>query len=416
MAETPEQRIQTLEKHLSSQPRSPLFAQLAGYYLEAGRAQEALTLCDTGLAYYPFFATAHLIKGKTLLELNMRSEARREFEFVHQMLPHNEAVSRLLAEIPASPDESLTTVEPSVETAKPVQEEPAPPVSAEPPPAEAAADQWMSQFTETPAAPGDGAAAEPPPVPVEAAQAPQVEAVEDPFSGLSATEPEIMQPAETAPEMPIAVEETGEPFEQFVDRKRGELFGLENSMSLEDYLGSGNGTIQSLGEPSVEEPPAEDPFSTLDASQPQAAADEAPMDPFAALTQDSGAETFGQTSTPTESSEDPFAQLRQTSESAPAEEPKDQIEELAEKLKGAKKMTPVINLSDRTPVSPSESETPAGTGFVTPTLAEIYAKQGWYDDAIKAYKTLALNKPADKEKYEARILELENLKQQQENK
>ena len=58
----------------------------------------------------------------------------------------------------------------------------------------------------------------------------------------------------------------------------------------------------------------------------------------------------------------------------------------------------------------SEQDTPTGIGFVTPTLAEIYAKQGWYDDAIKAYKTLAHNKPAEKERYEKRILELEEMK------
>jgi len=50
---------------------------------------------------------------------------------------------------------------------------------------------------------------------------------------------------------------------------------------------------------------------------------------------------------------------------------------------------------------------------VTPTLAEIYAKQGWYDDAIKAYRALAVSKPAEKEKFESRIKELEELKKQQ---
>jgi hypothetical protein len=51
-------------------------------------------------------------------------------------------------------------------------------------------------------------------------------------------------------------------------------------------------------------------------------------------------------------------------------------------------------------------------GFVTPTLAEIYAKQGWFDDAIKAYKVLARNKPGEKARFEKRIEELEKLKNQ----
>jgi hypothetical protein len=97
----------------------------------------------------------------------------------------------------------------------------------------------------------------------------------------------------------------------------------------------------------------------------------------------------------------------------PATPAPDQIGELAEKLKTPKKITPVINFSEKETRKASEAGTDAGSGFVTPTLAEIYAKQGWYDDAIKAYKTLALNKPEEREKYEQRIAELEELKGKQ---
>jgi hypothetical protein len=89
------------------------------------------------------------------------------------------------------------------------------------------------------------------------------------------------------------------------------------------------------------------------------------------------------------------------------------IENLAEKLQSAKKITPVINLSTKATIPASESDTPASTGFVTPTLAEIYAKQGWYEDAIKAYRTLCINKPGEKDRFEKRIAELEELKKQQ---
>ena len=86
------------------------------------------------------------------------------------------------------------------------------------------------------------------------------------------------------------------------------------------------------------------------------------------------------------------------------------IEELTNKLQSAGKITPVINFAQKETPAASEQDTPAGMGFVTPTLAEIYAKQGWFDDAIKAYRTLARNKPAEKERYEKRIAELEELK------
>jgi len=214
--------------------------------------------------------------------------------------------------------------------------------------------------------------------------------------------------------------QTGESFQNFAERKRGELFGLENSLSLDEYL-----AVDQPLQPAVEvvpesaESPVEDPFAAL-AQQPEAPSLE---DPFATLGQQS--EEASVETPPEQASQDPFAQLQQDFPSQTAEEPapqdesaaqeRDQIEELADKLQGAKKITPIIDLSERTAVPPSESETPSGTGFVTPTLAEIYAKQGWYDDAIKAYKTLALSKPAERDKFEKRIQELEDLKRQQQS-
>jgi hypothetical protein len=88
------------------------------------------------------------------------------------------------------------------------------------------------------------------------------------------------------------------------------------------------------------------------------------------------------------------------------------IEEIANKLQGAGKITPVINLAQKETPSTSDQDLPVSMGFVTPTLAEIYAKQGWYDDAIKAYKALAHNKPGERERFEKRIEELEKLKSQ----
>jgi hypothetical protein len=130
----------------------------------------------------------------------------------------------------------------------------------------------------------------------------------------------------------------GEPYEDFTSRMRMELFGTEDTLTLEEYLG-------------------------------QTASPEAP---------------------------------------APAE---DNIGDLAEKLKTSQRITPpVINFSEKTPRSAGDVDSAGATGFVTPTLAEIYVKQGWYDDAIKAYRALATNKPAESEKYQQRIAEIEEMK------
>jgi len=55
---------------------------------------------------------------------------------------------------------------------------------------------------------------------------------------------------------------------------------------------------------------------------------------------------------------------------------------------------------------------PAATSIsiVTPTLAEIYASQGEYDEAIDAYRKLLVHRPQETERYEKRIAQLERLK------
>jgi tetratricopeptide (TPR) repeat protein len=61
--------------------------------------------------------------------------------------------------------------------------------------------------------------------------------------------------------------------------------------------------------------------------------------------------------------------------------------------------------------SPPEAVEP-GTGgnrLVTATLAEIYASQGAYEEAIAAYRKLAVQQPGSAERYEKRLHELEEL-------
>lgn len=342
----------------------------------------------------------------------MRSEARREFEIVHDIMPSNEAVTRLLAQIPLSSDETLATtaaappIESDVRSTEktkqpPVQAKTVDAVVPEPaaspaPPEETSAEQVLSQFTQAPEAvftPAVSAVSVEPPapeisIPVEEAfvspedpfgiTTPPAEPAESISPPTSEVQPETVLGEQQTIPPPQPVDE-GEPFEVFAERARIELVGTENTISLNDYL-HGN-------------------------AQPEA------TEPTASPVEQVSAET----------EEDPFAALRQVTPEEPepaatAEEPpaqQNQIEEIAEKLKEAKRITPVINLSEKSTTPLSESESPAGTGFVTPTLAEIYAKQGWFDDAIKAYKTLASNKPSDRDKFEKRIEELEEMKKQQ---
>lgn len=394
MPESVQQKLSLLEKRVGPDSKSPLFAQLASYYLLVGRGQDALRVCDEGIANFPFYTTGHLIKAKVLLTLNMIAEARREFEVVREFLPTNATINKFLTDVPQAPGElpsqeipGARTVKPKAKPVEATAKAPEPPAIVEPPPAvetvapeaealsveapppqeavtPSSADMFGLTSTETPppveaepvaapeptgafeaagqAADAFGLGATPPTeTPTEETVASAAEAP-SPFEGFESPPP-AETPTTEQPFAGLAPVSEEESFEQYAARKRAEWTGTENTISLEEYFGG---------------------------------------------------------------------MLPPSSDFPPPPEPPNQIEELTQKLQGAKKITPVINLSDRTSVTASESESPASTGFVTPTLAEIYAKQGWYDDAIKAYKTLAANKPTEREKFEKRIQELEEEKKQ----
>ena len=397
MIDTTQQHITMLEKRVGTDARSPLFAQLAHYYLEARRSQDALRICDAGLANFPFYTTGHLIKGKALVALNMQAEARREFEFVLDFLPNNETLINLLAQMPPTDEETLTLTPPKTPP-EIVAPELTPPLmtgynypvstsqeaSLSPEPSfnfggiEQVASEQQPELAPI-ASPAsnffDELTQAPPAVPTEdtfgfGLNAPSVEPPAtfetSPFSEFNFPQPELLiSPTTTTPSTEslrgfeftppttdinfslTSAPSEEESFEHYTSRKMKDLSG-EDSISMEDYLSY-----------KIPETPQEFALPTTD--------------------------------------------------SIPASV-QNKIEELTNKLQSAGKITPVINFAQKETPAASEQDTPAGMGFVTQTLAEIYAKQGWFDDAIKAYKTLAHNKPAEKERYEKRIAELEELK------
>ena len=516
MTDVIQEHIKSLEQRLATETQSPLFARLASYYLQAGRASDALRLCDDGLAIYPFYSTAHLVKGKALVELGMIAEAKHEYEVVHELLPTNETLARLatsidtgtsvelsvapaeeatpppevtapspmteevvseelqplaakeiaqeeipIAEQTFAPTETVPTLEPpavqpeTVEAAPlaedsfgfqapPAVEEEQPPPSGyetpgfgvEEPPQPVASDAGFSTASEEPTAT---------PVAAEEAQAASVE--ETPVSDYGFGVPEVAQPVEPIAEEAPSVAEIVEPTPPISSE---EAFGVsieapveapappsvaepsrvveppvtltppvsepaaaEAPPAKEDQTPDWFEAFSQLQQPSAETteaPPAapaeeENPFAMFGAEQAPAATESEPYEEFAARVR---MELFGTEDTMT---------LDQYLSSGPSAEPPaapDQIGEIAEKLKSSPRITPpVINYSEKAPRPATESEASSGSGFVTPTLAEIYIKQGWFDDAIKAYRALVINKPAEKEKFELRIAEIEEMKKKQ---
>jgi tetratricopeptide (TPR) repeat protein len=454
MSEPTQEQIKSLEERLAHEPQSPLFARLAAYYLSTGRAKDALRLCDNGLANFPFYSTAHLIKGNVLVNLGMTAEAKHEYEVVREFMPTSETAARLWSSIDlGTPSESrpAPVVEESVEVATAVVEpKPMPVVEAYPPAEEIVVPEPSAPAVEVVVheelAPPKAVAevveehavqeplAEEPP-PVEQAEATVV--AEDAF-GLP-VEPAVAEEPPQQAETDFGFSVTAEPAQQTAEETPvGEVPAQEVQAPVEDSFGqaaeiSPEPPIQETQEQVTEAPTAEAPaaeqadwfdaFSQLQqpTEEAQAAPEPAPAEeenPFAA---------FG-TDQPTpavegESYEDFTGRVRMelfgTEDTMSLEEylgggsaaAPDQISDLAEKLKASPRITPpVINFSEKSSRASSDVEATSESGLVTPTLAEIYVKQGWYDDAIKAYKTLAGNKPEEKEKYMQRIAEIEGMK------
>lgn len=82
---------------------------------------------------------------------------------------------------------------------------------------------------------------------------------------------------------------------------------------------------------------------------------------------------------------------------------------LLRRLQDVKKSAPNMS-SDSRPLEEPQAVTPSK--IVTATLAEIYATQGEYKEAIEAYKKLIRQRPVEAERYAKRIAQLEELNKQ----
>ena len=92
MADSP--RIEELRRRVQSDPASIAFAALAEEYRRAGRFEEAIAACVTGLQRHPSYLSAHVTLGRSLLEVGRYEEAQDELEHVLKLAPENLAAIR----------------------------------------------------------------------------------------------------------------------------------------------------------------------------------------------------------------------------------------------------------------------------------------------------------------------------------
>lgn len=97
MPENP--RIEELRRRVQKDPASIAFAQLAEEYRRAGRFDEAIDTCRTGLAHHPGYLSAHVTLGRALIETGDLRAAQAELSRVLSAAPENLAALRGVAEI-----------------------------------------------------------------------------------------------------------------------------------------------------------------------------------------------------------------------------------------------------------------------------------------------------------------------------
>jgi tetratricopeptide (TPR) repeat protein len=96
LAENP--RIEDLRRRLDREPGSRVFAQLAEELRKAGQLPEAVRVARQGLLNHPGYPSARMTLGRALLDSRELRGARAEFEAVLRSAPDNILASRYLAE------------------------------------------------------------------------------------------------------------------------------------------------------------------------------------------------------------------------------------------------------------------------------------------------------------------------------
>jgi tetratricopeptide (TPR) repeat protein len=92
-------RIEDLRRRVASDPASIAFAQLAEEYRRERLYDEAIRVCQEGLARYPGYVSARVTLARTLIDLGRFDQASAEISRVFEMAPDNVAAARALDDL-----------------------------------------------------------------------------------------------------------------------------------------------------------------------------------------------------------------------------------------------------------------------------------------------------------------------------
>lgn len=99
MAESSREEIAKLEALYASNPAGRVFTHLADAYRKAGELDRARGILEEGLAQHPGYASAHVVLGRVLMDLQAGNEAIDAFQRVLELDPHNMVALQSLAEL-----------------------------------------------------------------------------------------------------------------------------------------------------------------------------------------------------------------------------------------------------------------------------------------------------------------------------
>jgi tetratricopeptide (TPR) repeat protein len=91
-------RIEQLEQRLAADPNSRMFVQLAEEYRKAGLLDDAIGVCEEGLKKHPDYLSAQVALGRALLEAESYDRAGEQFEAVLARIPDNILANKFLGE------------------------------------------------------------------------------------------------------------------------------------------------------------------------------------------------------------------------------------------------------------------------------------------------------------------------------
>jgi tetratricopeptide (TPR) repeat protein len=341
-------RIEELEKRLAADPNSRMFVQLAEEYRKAGLLEQAIDCCEKGLKKHPQYPSARVALGRALLEAGSFDRASAEFETVLKQVPDNILAHKFLGETYhrlGRLDEALKKYR-VASTLAPEDTELGDRIQEVQ--AELAGGPRPAPAPAAPAAP-PGPASTPPPA------------------------PSSPRPAASPPPPPAAASAESESTARMIDLPPIPLVEVDEPMVLEgrDYA-----------------PPPKAPASPAPAPPPRFSPPPAPA--------------F------TEIEPEPFLEptiIEHGPASPPAASPPPRATSAPPASAPAAK--PPLPQATSVPPAPAPAAKPAPpvAEIETPTMAEIYANQGHFDQALAVYRKIIERHPNDTQ-YRERVEEL----------